>query len=805
MKYRYKSFTLILVIVALIPSVEVRSVTEHKNLIFGSGWLTTPWDQDNGTPKKSNPIFRHRFVLNSPIKFATLRISGLGHYELYLNGKKVGDRVLDPSFTNYNKTVMYATYRLRADDFKDVNCLGLYVGRGRYNMDTESGWNFQKASWRGPSCFIMQLELTHYDGSTTIIDGDNEWSCRPGPIYRDSMYGGEGHDAGLDQDGWLLADYVETDWFKAISYSGPKGTLIPQETEAVRITREICPVEIRERPDSNTGNTTYIVDFGTVLSGTVRLLAQAPKGTRVQLQYAETLNPDGRLNYAQNHVKGDYFQQDEYIFSGKGTEKWAARFSYKGFRYVEVSNWVGPLKQEHLTALMMHDDVASRGEFTCSNELVNQIHHASRHALMLNVLHTVTDTPTYEKNGWTGDAQLSCLMGLYNFEMEKSYRKFLADMRDSQLETGEVAPIVPTSGWGLTGSPNIRWKGITGATPAWDAALFEITWEVYRFSGNKEILRENYSAMKSYLRFLASVAEDFIVTKGLGDWAPVSGDAKTRGRVVPPEGCSLSSTAYFYHLTDLLEKTARALDYQYDLKDYTDLKTKIAEAFHRKFYNAEKGYYETDIPAGFRQTSNVLPLAFGLVPADKIKEVGQHLIHDVAVTKNHHLDSGILGVRYLLPVLSELGAADVAYWVVTQKTYPSWGYWFEIGQTTLGEFWSEDSRTWSHHMFGSVGAWFYKYLAGINISKSGNEEILISPYVPSDLRQASASVVLPAGTVKSAWRFNEDGWEISIEIPKGMKGRLLLPKGVPGVRVDDAFRTKGHVLSEGEQLIKFKI
>jgi alpha-L-rhamnosidase len=763
-----------------------------------ANWITTPWDQNNLSIP--SPIFRKHFVLPSEIQSAILHICGLGHYEIYLNGERIGDRVLDPAFTDYNKTVLYSSYVIPGDQFSNNNCIGLFLGRGRYNMYTVSEWNFHLSPWRDACCFILSLVLTMKDGTSQTITSNNSWKCHTGPIFRDSMYEGEGYDARQNQDGWLLPDYKEQSWEQGIPCSGPAGIMSTTSMEPVRIIRKEPPVSIYK---SERG--TWIADFGTILAGTVRLSVEGSRGTQVTLQYAETLHADGRLNAEQDLIKGDYFQQDDYILCGKGKEVWNARFSYKGFRFVEVSGWPGKLEETNLCALVMHNDVALRGTYICSEPLINKIHQASRHTLLINTIHVITDTPTYEKNGWTGDAQLTCQMGLYNFEMEQVYRKFLADMRDSQLQTGELGPIVPTSGWGLTGNPNVQWPYVVGAVPAWDVALFEISHELFRFTGNREIIDENYQAMKSYLGFLQRIAKNFIIDCGLGDWAPASENPEKRDSAVPPEGPALSSTAYFYYMVQRMEQNANLLGFQHDELFYKNLKEDIYQNFNKLFFDVDKGYYETPVYDGYRQTSNILPLAFGLVPEKFIKSVRDHLVHNISIVRDNHLNTGILGVRYLFSVLCEAGAVETAFRVATQTSHPSWGFWFEMGHTTLGEFWAKDSRTWSHHMFGSIDSWFYQYLAGISPPDWQSGRFQIAPYIPSQLDSVEASLRLPSGVISSCWQYFDSSWNIEIELPKGSSGKLCFPSGIPGVVLEETIVKNGIMLEPGKQSFTFDV
>lgn len=388
-------------------------------------------------------------------------------------------------------------------------------------------------------------------------------------------------------------------------------------------------------------------------------------------------------------------------------------------------------------------------------------------------------TPTYEKNGWTGDAQLTAPMGLYNFEIERFYRKYITDLRDSQVPSGELAPIVPTSGWGLTDNPNAEGKPFRGHMPAWDGALFVIPWEVYQFTGDMEIIRENYAAMQGYLRFIEGRAKDHILSHGLGDWLPPGGS--------PSERAIISSTCWFYKLTDMLLHVAVLLDDPECQERCRALMPKIHEAFNKRFLNEAGDAYETGWETEYRQTSAIQPLAFGLVPDENRDAVFGRLKSEICSTGTPRLDTGILGTRYLLDVLADHGEVDLAYEILTGEEYPSWGYWFANGRISLGEAWETDARSWTHHMFGSIDIWFYRHLAGIRPAAPGFSEIAIRPHLPGALDSATATVRTPAGEVRSEWKKDgEGGYQFECEIPKDVKATFSLPTGVPGIgTVDD--------------------
>ena len=751
-------------------------------------WLTSPWSQDDPDQPRRNPIFRKTVAVAADIDSATLDFCGLGHYELYINGVRVGGRLLEPAFTDYDTRIHYSTYNISSYLHRGDNVFALFLGRGRYNMNTISVWAFENSPWREQCRFTIAGDIVS-GGESNALDTLN-WRCTEGPIFRDSMYEGEGNDARLEPEGWQVSGFDDGDWDDAVETNAPKGKLQPTDMEPIRAIAEV--------PVSRTvfaNSTSMVFEFPDMLAGNVRIRVKEPAGTRIQISYAECFDGEKILSKVyDNHITTEHFQEDEYICKGGGEETWQSRFSYTGFRYVEISGYTSEFTSNQVIAVDLHQDLQSRGSFRCSNDLINRIHHASRRSLLNNAHHIITDTPTYEKNGWTGDAQLTVTMGIYNFEIERFYRKFLTDLRDSQISSGELAPIVPTSGWGLTGNPNAEGKPFKGHMPAWDGSLFVIAWEIYQHTGNLEVIRENYTAMQKYLAFIESRAENYILRGGLGDWLPPGGS--------PSERAIISSTSWFYRLTGILEDCAILLDDEETQRKCNALKPQIFEAFNNRFLNDAGDAYETDWETEYRQTSAIQPLEFGLVPKTNRLAVFNRLKTELCKSGTPRLDTGILGTRYLLNVLADNGEVDLAYKILTGEDYPSWGRWFASGRVSLGEAWEEDARSWSHHMFGSVDAWFYQYLAGIRPVTPGFTELAITPHIPTDLVSTTASVNTLAGTVESSFKKTDGGYLFELGVPKGVKATFKLPQGVPGVVLSDHSVKAGVPLPAGKSSIE---
>ena len=691
------------------------------------------------------PQFRKSFSFTKEIVQARLYISGVGYNVPYINGQKIGDHVLDAAFTRYDKTVLYSTYDVTRSLHSGENVLGVVLGNGWYNMVTSAVWGFDHASWRGTPALIAQLEIVFQDGSRQVICSDESWKVAPGPIVFNSIRQGEFYDARNETPGWNTAQFNDKQWFQPVVVSGPAGKLKAQMIQPIKITGTVIPKKITEpRPGL------YVFDLGKNIAGFAQIKIKAPAGTEIRLKYSERLFEDGTVDQQDvaQHVAGGVVQTDKYTCKGEGIEIWHPSFVYHGFQYIEVSGLPEKPIPETITGMILHTDFESAGTFQCSNELFNKIQQNALSSYESNFMGYPTDCPQREKNGWTADAHLAAEMGLYNFKAQNGYAKWLGDIADEQRPTGELAAIVPSSGWGY----------FWGNGPAWDNAMVLIPWYLYQYSGDERILEQMYPNIKRYVDYLSSRAEDHIVKFGLGDWAPV----KTK---TPPE---ITSTAYYYIDAVLISKMAGMFGYSADQKKYADLATEIKNAFNKRYYKGN-GIYDQGSQAG---------LACALyqdLSGDHSTETINALV--LAIEKNEgKLDCGILGTKYLLHALSDNGHSDVAYKIVNQRSFPSWGYWMDQGATTLWEQWNgTESR--NHIMFGDVSAWFYKNLAGIapDSDQPGFKRISFRPYFSPDLKWVKASHQSMYGKIAAGWMRKDNNIYYTIAIPANTTGEITLP------------------------------
>jgi alpha-L-rhamnosidase len=492
---------------------------------------------------------------------------------------------------------------------------------------------------------------------------------------------------------------------------------------------------------------------------------------------SENLGEDGDIDQSSNWVpkmiKTDFFQTDTYILKGDGVETYEPRFTYHGFQYVQVTGLPGKATTDMLEGRVMHTDLKRVGSFQCSNELLNKIQLAAIAATVGNYHGMPTDCPHREKSGWTGDAHLSAEQVLLNFEPSAAYTKWLEDFSDCQRLSGALPGIVPTGGWGFN----------SAAGPAWDSAYIIIPWYLYLYRGDIGILRRHYDGMKRYIEFLATTATDHCIHFGLGDWCPPTGGPE--GHKTPLE---VTSTAYYYSDVRAVAGIASLLGEKRDAKRLESLAEKIKAAARKHYYDRKTGRL-----TGHSQTSIACFLYQGLVEPDETATFKKMLLDEVAA-HNDHIDSGILGTKYVMNILTEFGMADVAYRIAAQEDYPSWGNWIRQGATTLWETW-DGTASRNHHMFGDISAWFYKTLAGImpDPEKPGFRHVIIKPWPVDDLTYAAGETETPYGFLRSTWRKEEERFTLELTIPPNSSATVHIPTASSGSVLEN-----GRPASESE-------
>jgi alpha-L-rhamnosidase len=675
---------------------------------------------------------RNEFELTKDVIRARAYVCGLGYHEFRLNGRKVGRNVLDPAWTTYDKRVLYVTYDITRFLRPGKNAVALMLGQG----------------WFKSTALLLQMNIELEGGETIEVVSDGSWKAARGPVIKDSIYNGETYDARLETPGWDRPGYDDSAWAKAELITGPKGALSAQMMPSIQVVDTIIPLTL-----SNPRPGVYVYDMGQNFSGWARLRVQGPRGTAVMLRFSELVYDDGTIN--QENLRGAR-AEDVYVLNGEGEEVWEPRFTYHGFRFVELSRYPGVPTIEALRGRVVHTAVEPVGSFACSKSILNSLQRIIIWGQKTNLHSIPTDCcQRDERMGWMGDAQGTAEEAIYNFDMAAFYTNFLRDIRDVQDEKGTITDTVPHI-WGSR-----------PADPAWGTAYPLIAWYVYQYYGDKRILEDHYEGIKKYVEFLRSSAEDGLVKfSHYGDWVAVE----------KPPG-SIVSSFYYYYDVKILAEMAVLLGKETDAKTYGNLAAAIKTAFHKEYFNPKTGNY-----ADGTQTANALPLFLDIVPKESRGAIWGSLFNDIVYKHDSHLTTGIIGTKYIMEVLTSSGSADLAYDIATKTTYPSWGYMIENGATTLWELWQlrqgPSMNSHNHPMFGSVGAWLYKALAGINLAPGsvGFERIRIEPQMVRDLRHAAGSTQTPRGEVSSSWK--RDGRSVTLEvvIPVGSEAEVIIPK-----------------------------
>jgi alpha-L-rhamnosidase len=713
---------------------------------YGDG----PWGNGASTPTPPEPLLRHGFAVAKQVRTARAYVSGLGYYKLYLNGDRVGRHELDPGFTVYDKTVLYSTYDVTDALSEGENVIAASLGRGYFGMEGPDEWTGEP--WHDDTKLKLELLITFTDGTTRRVGSDTDWLTSDGPTTSESVWFGETYDARREQPGWNDTGFDDSSWAPAVVVPGPGGELRSQLFPAIEVTEDLPVVEVTEPVPG-----TFVFDFGRPTAGWADLALRGPAGARADMRYGEKLHDDGTVN--NDNV---YFTIQNYAYTlrGDGPERFRPSYSYAGFRYFQVTVPDG-VTIDDVTGQRVHSAVERSGAFDSSSDLLNS-YDAAQADTILNNLHSIpTDTPMYEKRAYGADAFLTADSAIAQHDMQTFYENWMRTHRDDQTSEGTFGNTVP---------------GTAGAKaamddPVWSSSFVSITWDLYQYYGDERALAQNYDALKLWLDHYA---EDIATTGGVytgfsyGDWLSPAG-------ANPPEGTSLVATAYLYQGAETMRRIASALGHDADAERFGALAAEIFASFNEAFYDDDAGAYFDDPSAGYRQTSNLLPLRFGLVPDELRDTVLDNLVRDIE-DRDDHLNTGAIGTKELLPVLTENGYADLAFRVATNPTYPGWGYWFdELGATTMWEEWGEQSRSHDHTFLGTVVDWMYQDVAGIEPAAPGYTGITIRPHPMTGLDRAEATVDSPLGPISSSWTRTGESFTLDVTVPVGATADVHVP------------------------------
>jgi alpha-L-rhamnosidase len=705
------------------------------------------------------PLFRKEFSVRGPITRARLYITGLGYYEASLNGNRIGDHVLDPGWTKFDKRTFYSVYDVTPSLVRGKNCLGVMLGNGWYNplpLKLFGSFNLRRQLPTGRPRLIAHLKIEYRDGSAETIASDSSWKVGVGPILRNNIYLGEVYDARMEQPGWDRPGFDDTHWRKPAIAEGAVGSLIAQPQPPIRVTSKWHAVRITE---PNRG--VYIYDCGVNFAGWVSLNVDLPIGTSIRLRYGELLHEDGTLNpmtSVAGQIKGKgtggpgapeiAWQSDTFIAKG-GPETYTPRFTFHGFRYVEITGLPAPLPLEAMTAMRLNADVENAGSFECSNPTLNQIQAMCRRTFKSNIFSVQSDCPHRERLGYGGDIVATSEAMMSNFDMSGFYEKVVRDWTDSARPDGMFTDTAPFIG--------IQYCGVI-----WAMAHPLLIDQLHRYYGDRRIGENEYAAAKRWLLLVEKQYPDGIVTEGLSDHESLV-DAPAPEMVTP----------LYFQCANLLADQAKRLAIQADETHFRRLADKIRAEYQKRFIDTATG----KVGPG-TQASQSFALYTGIAPAEMRSRILDYLLQDIE-THQGHLSTGILGTKFMLDVLCGEGHPDVAYRIVTQPDFPGWGWMLKNGATTLWEHWEFSDNTYSHNhpMFGSVSQWMIQWLGGIQpqSAASGFDRIVIRPQVPKGLDWVKSSYRGIRGQIVSDWRRVGDSVRFDITIPPNTDAEIRLP------------------------------
>lgn len=708
---------------------------------------------------------RKEFHLARPVRRALIHWSGLGLSELYLNGQRVGDAVLAPALSHYDRRVFYLSHEVTSLLRPGPNAIGAVLGNGRFYADRSRVYA-GTLSYGFPQ-LLLHLRIEHPDGSVTRIVSDLSWRLTDqGPIRSNSEFDGEEYDARREWPGWAKPGFDDSSWEPARSMPAPSGMLVAQPIEPIRVNQQLSPLAITEpRPG------VFIFDFGQNLVGWCRLRVRGAAGTTVQLRHAERLRPDGLLDMA--NLRGAQ-QTDRYTLRGDVEEIYEPRFTYHGFRYVELTGYPGRPDTNTLTALVVHDDLPQVGEFACSYPLLNRIYQNVVWGLRGNYRSIPTDCPQRdERQGWLGDRSEECAGEAHVFDVSRFYRKWLHDIADAQRPSGSLPDVAPPY-WPIY-SDNVTWPSTFIVAPG----------VLYRQYGDPRFIEETYPAAVRWIQYMSGfITNGLIHRDSYGDWCVPPEDphlihSRDPARRTEP---TLIATAYFIHDLRLMARYARLLGRPEEAIHWEQQAQAMAEAFHLTFYDSERGQYDNGT-----QTSSLLPLAFDLVPGSERPRVLASLVHNIEHINRGHLATGVIGVQHLMRTLTRHGRADLAFRIATQTNYPSWGYMVHQGATTIWELWNGDTadpamNSGNHVMLvGDLVLWFYECLAGIapDDTGPGYQQLRMRPHPVPGLAWVKASRQTPYGLVHSEWRRLGSDFVWDISIPPNSTAWVELPSPNP--------------------------
>lgn len=715
------------------------------------------------------PLFRKSFTISKSIEEAYLFISGLGHYEAYLNGEGASDDFLAPGWTAYEKRCLYNTYAVKDKLQRGENVIGAIVGTGFRYINRERYRKLVRAE--AYPMLRAKLLIRYEDGSVETISTDSTWHTDPSPVTFSSIYGGEDYDAGLEQVGWHNTGFDASHWKNVILVDGPQGEMSPQTDYPLKVMEAF-----EAQHTTRIGKDSLLIDFGQNASGIVRLEVSGSKGDKIRIFPAEVLD-NGGLPYQKASGAPYYF---EYVLRGEESECWQPSFTYYGFRYALVTvESALPMEESNIQLTMLHtrNSAPDVGSFTCSNLLFNQINELIRWGIKSNLASVATDCPHREKLGWLEQTHLIGASMRYNFDIYNLYHKIVDDMIAGQLENGLVPDIVPEY---------VPFEGGFRDSPEWGSAAIIIPWYLYQWYGDRSVLERTYPMMTRYMAYLQRKSENDLLDHGLGDWFDLGPDDPGVSQLTP---IGLTASAIYFYDAKLLAQVASLLGHEGDSKQYGALADRIRQAFNGTYFDAKRAVYSTG-----SQTSFAMPLYMDMVDDSVRKRVEGNLV-DSIIGNDRALTAGDVGYRYLLRALETAGASQLIYEMNNRDDVPGYGYQIRNGATALTESWAALKYVSNNHMMlGHLMEWFYSGLLGIR-SATGSiafKSITIKPAIIAGMESASGNYQSPYGPIGVAWEKAENVLGVRVEIPPNTTAVVYLPRYENGQIRESGVDVKQH-------------
>jgi len=735
-------------------------------------WKSTRWigyekasadDSISQYSKLSARYLRKEINLKKQVKSAKVYIMGMGLYEFYINGNKIGDQVLAPVPTDYTKNVKYNVFDVTSQLKEGKNMLGTILGNGRFFAMRQDYKPYKIKSFGFPK-MALQLYVEYTDGTTEVIRTDDTWKLTTnGPILSNNEYDGEEYDARKEMKGWNTTSFDDKSWINARYVQEPGGFYEAQMTPNMKIKGEVKPISIKA-----TSRGTYILDMGQNMVGWLQLKVKGKRGDKITMKFAESLQADGSLYIANLR---DAKTTDIYTLKGEDEEIWEPRFVFHGFRFVEISGFPTKPTLENFVGKVVYDDIKTTGTFESSDVTMNQIFKNAWWGISGNYKGMPIDCPQRnERQPWLGDRTTGAYGESFLFDNQTLYAKWLDDIKYSQTQDGGLPDVAPAF-WRYYGD-NVTWPG----------TYITVADMLYQQFADAEAIKKQYPSMKKWMLYMEEnyLENDLMNKDKYGDWC------------VPPESLELIrskdpsrmtdgevlSSAFYYNLLGIMKKFAKISNAESDIAYYDDLAVRIKKAFNAKFLNTTTNTY-----ANNTVTANLLPLYFGMVPENLKDKVFQNMVHEVEVTKQGHISTGVIGTQFLMRMLTNFGRGDLAYKLASNKTYPSWGFMVENGATTIWELWNgntaDPSMNSQNHvmLLGDLMIWYFENMAGIksNPEMPGFKQIIMKPDFSAGLTFVNASYESIYGLIKSDWKKSKNSLQWKITIPANSSALVYLP------------------------------